>query len=1025
MISVLYVDDEPSLLEIGKLFLERSGELSVDIITSAPDALTLMETKAYDAIISDYQMPGMDGIEFLKEVRNSGNTIPFILFTGRGREGIVIQALNEGADFYLQKGGEPLSQFAELAHQTHLAVQQRRAEANIRALERREADILNFLPDATFAIDKTGRVLAWNQAMEELTGVKFSEISGKDNYEYALRLYNERRPMLIDLILVPNEEIEKDRYLYTIHDSRMLTAEAAFQKPDGTQVHLWGKASLLFDQNGNIAGAIESIRDITERKKSETELRAAYEQITASDEELRSQYNELEWSEKQIRESEENFQRLVESSPDAIYIIVGETFAYVNPAMVRLMGAASADQLIGMSLSDRVHTSFLEEVQKRARIVMEESKPVGHMETVYLKMDGSPVEVESSVATYRYQNKPAGLVILRDISRRKRAEQLLRESEEKYRELVENANNIILKWDENGNVTFLNEYAQQFFGYTSDEITGKPVMGTIVPATQSGSDRDLRLMIDDIIRHPGNYTENENENITRDGRRVWIRWQNKPLFDENGQYAGLFSVGTDITERKRVEESLRESEIRFREQYQNNPLAIFTWQHRDGDFVFVGCNKAAEVLTSGRADEYFGKCASDLYAARPDLMAEVRQCFSERTGISKKIVSEHFLPGKVIHATAAFVPPDLIMVHMEDITGQKQAEEALADNRRMLDTLMHNLPGMVYRCRNDPDWTMEFASGGCKDLTGYDPGDLIDNHVVSYGSLIVPEDRQHVYEDVQKGVQDRGPFQMEYRIADKSGRIRWVWEQGRGIFDARNKLVALEGYITDNSEHKQAAEALCQANRNLNLLCGIMRHDITNQIMALNGFVELLHEKAPDPALDYYFGWITQSMNRISTMIRFTKEYETIGIAVPTWQDAHTIVDTAAHEAPLGKVRVLNEIPAGLELFADPLIVRVVYNIMENAVRYGGRITTIRFFLDFRNGNQIVVCEDDGVGIPEADKKKIFERGFGKNTGLGLFLAREILSITGISIAETGAPGSGARFEMVIPHGAFRRSDVQ
>jgi signal transduction histidine kinase len=122
---------------------------------------------------------------------------------------------------------------------------------------------------------------------------------------------------------------------------------------------------------------------------------------------------------------------------------------------------------------------------------------------------------------------------------------------------------------------------------------------------------------------------------------------------------------------------------------------------------------------------------------------------------------------------------------------------------------------------------------------------------------------------------------------------------------------------------------------------------------------------------------------------------------------------------------VLNEIPAGLELFADPLIVRVVYNIMENAVRYGGRITTIRFFLDFRNGNQIVVCEDDGVGIPEADKKKIFERGFGKNTGLGLFLAREILSITGISIAETGAPGSGARFEMVIPHGAFRRSDVQ
>ena len=109
-------------------------------------------------------MPGMDGIEFLKTVRTSGNTIPFILFTGRGREDIVIQALNEGADFYLQKGGEPVSQFAELAHQIRQAVMQRQAEASIRDHERREQDIINFLPDATLAIDKKGTVIAWNRA---------------------------------------------------------------------------------------------------------------------------------------------------------------------------------------------------------------------------------------------------------------------------------------------------------------------------------------------------------------------------------------------------------------------------------------------------------------------------------------------------------------------------------------------------------------------------------------------------------------------------------------------------------------------------------------------------------------------------------------------------------------------------------------------------------------------------------------------------------------------------------------------
>lgn len=116
-ISVLYVDDEPGLLEIGKIFLEKSGQFSVDIVTSAPDALAILATKTYDAILSDYQMPEMDGIEFLKSVRASGNTIPFLILTGRGREEIVIQALNEGANYYIQKGGKLVPQFTEIAHQ--------------------------------------------------------------------------------------------------------------------------------------------------------------------------------------------------------------------------------------------------------------------------------------------------------------------------------------------------------------------------------------------------------------------------------------------------------------------------------------------------------------------------------------------------------------------------------------------------------------------------------------------------------------------------------------------------------------------------------------------------------------------------------------------------------------------------------------------------------------------------------------------------------------------------------------------
>ena len=131
MYRILYVDDEPAMLDIGKLFLEQSGQFSVDTIASAPAALELLDSKSYDAIIADYQMPDMDGIEFLKKVRSSGNSIPFILFTGRGREEVVIQALNEGADFYLQKGGEPKSQFTELSNNIHYAMMRRRSEDSL------------------------------------------------------------------------------------------------------------------------------------------------------------------------------------------------------------------------------------------------------------------------------------------------------------------------------------------------------------------------------------------------------------------------------------------------------------------------------------------------------------------------------------------------------------------------------------------------------------------------------------------------------------------------------------------------------------------------------------------------------------------------------------------------------------------------------------------------------------------------------------------------------------------------------
>jgi signal transduction histidine kinase len=131
-------------------------------------------------------------------------------------------------------------------------------------------------------------------------------------------------------------------------------------------------------------------------------------------------------------------------------------------------------------------------------------------------------------------------------------------------------------------------------------------------------------------------------------------------------------------------------------------------------------------------------------------------------------------------------------------------------------------------------------------------------------------------------------------------------------------------------------------------------------------------------------------------------------------------VHNAGTGATLGQVTLNNDLPANTEVFTDPLIVKVFFNLIDNALRHGSRITTIRFSSEARDRDLIIICEDDGAGIAMPEKEKIFERGFGKNTGFGLAISRDILDITGITIRETGEPGRGARFEITVPQGMWR-----
>jgi signal transduction histidine kinase len=223
-------------------------------------------------------------------------------------------------------------------------------------------------------------------------------------------------------------------------------------------------------------------------------------------------------------------------------------------------------------------------------------------------------------------------------------------------------------------------------------------------------------------------------------------------------------------------------------------------------------------------------------------------------------------------------------------------------------------------------------------------------------------------------------------------------------------------------ERKKVERALAEANKKLQLMASITRHDILNQLTALRGYLELARmngEKEPGRANENIGSAESLLIQTINT-VSFTGEYQKIGVKSPVWREVRTLVDDAVKYTRLGPVKLENAIVEGTEIYADPLIEKVFSNLIENAVRYGTKITKIRFGCEGRDGGWTIVCEDDGVGIPEDEKEKIFSYEYGMNTGLGLFLAREILAITGISIQETGTPGKGARFEMHCPEGTVR-----
>jgi PAS domain S-box-containing protein len=348
-------------------------------------------------------------------------------------------------------------------------------------------------------------------------------------------------------------------------------------------------------------------------------------------------------------------------------------------------------------------------------------------------------------------------------------------------------------------------------------------------------------------------------------------------------------------------------------------------------------------------------------------------------------------------------------VHVaRDITVRKKAEEALREKTDELNRFFSVTPDLF--CIMDTEGRFHHINAAWESTLGYTPEELA---VHKYRDLVHPDDLQKTLDAAAALAEKQEVTNVVNRYRCRDDSYRWIeWRMylyGNLIYTAAR----------DISDRVQAEQAIVQANKKLNILSSITRHDILNKITALYAYLDLTRDMCTNPAQRKHIDKQLGTVEALQRQIEFTKFYQDIGVKAPEWQDIGKILERAVSQLSLEGITVDVD-GGGFQIYADPLIEKVFYNLVENSIRHGGKATSIHISVQKTGAGLSIIYQDNGNGIPAELKEQIFERGYGAHTGFGLFLSREILAITDILITENGEPGEGARFEIIVPHGGYR-----
>jgi PAS domain S-box-containing protein len=810
--------------------------------------------------------------------------------------------------------------------------------------------IVNSSPIPQFVIDSDHRILFWNRTLEAISRIKAEDVFGTKQQWKAF--YNKRRPTMADMLI--DGDIKGISNWYGGKSSKSKYVAEAYECTDffpnlGRKgLWLFFTAALVKDTRGNVIGAVETLEDITERKHAEDAL----------------------------RESEERFRQLVEHAGEVIVVAQNNMLKYANP-MTTMVTGFSEKELYARPFVDFIHPEDRALVAERyqKRISGADSPPVYQFRL--MNKDGSVRWVEINSVLIMWDKSPATLNFIQDITARRMTEEALRESENKYRELVENANSIILRMDTMGTVIFFNEFAQNFFGYKASEILGKNVVGTIVPETDS-SGKDMGCVIREIAGNPEKYQSNENENIKKNGDRIWVSWTNKIIQDKNGKVKEILCIGNDITGHKKSEDALKHSEMKFRELADFLPEIVFELDAH-GKVTYV--NRVAYTLLGySPGDMKHGLSLFDMLISEDRDRGwmnfknilngtrtagnEYMMCKKDGSTIPVIIHSRAIKPGGAVTGVRGIVV---------DITDRKKAENSIRESEEKFRRLFEDsgIAQLLFNENRIIDCNIEAMNMmGCREKS-----QLVQKFIHDFSPEVQPD-----------GESSKMKGRKYAKLALQQRNMTFEWQYRRldgGSFMAEIVMTAipmsgqniLHANLRDITEQKRLQNEIIniidveQQRLGQNLHDGLGQ-DLTGVAFMCNTLAKKLKDlELPEAAISEE---ITGLVYKIITRVRMLSR-ELYPPNLVENEITYTLQQFAANTSSVFDISCTFSQDPDLvisDIFISTQIYYIVREAVNNSIKHG-QARHIIISLTRDKNDVILVIEDDGIGRPETmDKYK-------------------------------------------------------